>query len=178
MKRVEEVSPTSEFENEPMIFDLRPMTMADIDRKQIRVVQFFSIVAENEPNVNDTQVAYNIMAVKKEGNGMREGNPVSVSISSGADATILPSSYLGVGTELDEGAPGPQDAQGAPIAIKGYKQVCFSFTTEDNKEAQIYEKVNFSDGVNQPIISHGKMMEAGWNINEREPTCYDIWSGL
>lgn len=96
---------------------------------------------------------------------MEEGNPVSVIIDSGADATILPSSYLDIGTELDEGAPRLQDAQGVPIAIRGYKQGCFSFKTEHNKEEQIYNKTHFSDGINQLIISYGKLTEAGWNIN-------------
>ena len=89
---------------------------------------------------------------------------MKVVIDSGADATILPSSYLAIGTELDEGAPRLQDAQGTPIEIRGYKQVCFIFKTEDDKEVQIFDKAHFSDEINQPIISYGKLMEAGWNI--------------
>eukprot|EP00913_Durusdinium_trenchii_P026517 g24878.t1 len=163
VKRVEEVSPF-EFKNEPMVFDLRPMSMPSVDSKQIRMVQFFSISEDNEPNDEHDKLIYHIMAVKEHYESMGEESPVKVVIDSGADATILPSSYLVIGTELDEGAPRLQDAQGTPIEIRAYKQVCFIFRTEDDKEVQIFDKAHFSDEINQPIISYGKLMEAGWNI--------------
>ena len=163
VKRVEGVSPF-EFKNEPMVFDLRPMSMPSVDSKQIRMVQFFSISEDNEPNDEHDKLIYHIMAVKEHYESMGEESPVKVVIDSGADATILPSSYLVIGTELDEGAPRLQDAQGTPIEIRAYKQVCFIFRTEDDKEVQIFDKAHFSDEINQPIISYGKLMEAGWNI--------------
>ena len=104
------------------------------------------------------------MAVKEHYSCMGKEGSVKVIIDSGADATILPSSYLDIGTELDEGAPRFQDAQGVPIEVRGYKQVCFIFRTDGNKEVQIFDKAHFSDEINQPIISYGKLMEAGWNI--------------
>ena len=104
------------------------------------------------------------MAVRGHQNCMREEDQVKVIIDSGADATILPSSYLDIGTELDEGAPKLQDAQGVPIEVRGYKQVCFIFKADNDKEVQIFDKAHFSDEISQPIISYGKLMEAGWNI--------------
>ena len=41
-----------------------------------------------------------------------DDEPVNIIIDSGADATILPSGYLGVGVEADEDEPTLQDAQG------------------------------------------------------------------
>ena len=163
VKRVQEVS-HPEFENEPMIFDLRPMSMASLDNKQVRMVQFFSISEEIEPNDDEDKLTYNIMTVTQQHHGMESEGPVSVIIDSGADATILPSSFLDVGTDLCEGAPRLQDAQGVPIAVRGYKQVCFIFQADGEREVQIFDKAHFSDEINQPIISYGKLMEAGWNI--------------
>ena len=135
VKRVQEVS-HPDFENEPMIFDLRPMPMSNLDNKQIRMVQFFSISEEIEPNDDDDKLIYNILTVKQQYHGMENGGPVSVIIDSGADATILPSSFLDVGTDLSEGAPRLQDVQGVPIAVRGYKQVCFIFQTDGDREVQ------------------------------------------
>lgn len=50
--------------------------------------------------------------------------------------------------------PRLQDAQGAPIAICGRKQVCFIFHTDGDKEVQIYDKAHVSDEISQPIISY------------------------
>ena len=146
-----------------MVFDLRPMSTPSVSDKQIRMVQFFSI-SEDEPNDEHDHVAYHIMAVRRNQSCVREEDQVKVIIDSGADATILPSSYLAIGTELDEGAPKLQDAQGVPIEVRGYKQVCFIIQTDNNKEVQIFDKAHFSDEISQPIISYGKLMEAGWNI--------------
>ena len=77
---------------------------------------------------------------------------------------FLPRS-LGVGAELSESAPRLQDAQGEHIRVRGYKNVCFCFRTEQGKEVEIHEKAHFAEGINQPIISFGKMMEAGWGID-------------
>ena len=147
-----------------MIFDLRPMSMASLDNKQVRMIQFFSISEEIEPNDDEDKLTYNVLTVKQQHHGMESEGPVSVIIDSGADATILPSSFLDVGTNLCEGAPRLQDAQGVPIAVRGYKQVCFIFQADGEREVQIFDKAHFSDEINQPIISYGKLMEAGWNI--------------
>ena len=64
VKRVEKISPF-EFKNEPMVFDLRPMSMPSMDSKQIRMVQFFSISEENEPSEEHDKLIYHIMAVKE-----------------------------------------------------------------------------------------------------------------
>ena len=64
VKRVEEVSPF-EFKNEAMVFDLRPISTPSMDSKQIRMVQFFSIAEENEPNEEHDKLIYHIMAVKE-----------------------------------------------------------------------------------------------------------------
>ena len=91
--------------------------------------------------------------------------PVNIIIDSGADATILPSGYLGVGVEADEDEPTLQDAQGTSIVTRGYRHVCFHFEDENGKRIQIYDKAHFSDGISQPILSFGKLLEGGWSID-------------
>ena len=50
--------------------------------------------------------------VTNQSNGaevMEDDEPVNIITDSGADATILPSDYLGVGVEADEDEPALQD---------------------------------------------------------------------
>ena len=94
--------------------------------------------------------------------GSREHDPYgtcSIIVDSGADATVLPISYLAV-VEVEEDGPMLQDAQGEQISIEGYKSVCFMFEAERGKEIQIFEKAHFSKGISQPILSFGRLMES------------------
>ena len=93
---------------------------------------------------------------------MEDDEPVNIIIDSGADATILPSGY---GIEADEDEPALQDAQGTSIATKGYRHVCFHCEDENGKHIQIYDKAHFSNGISQPILSFGKLLEGGWSID-------------
>ena len=45
------------------------------------------------------------------------------------------------------------------------KDVCFVFETENGRLVEVREKAHFADGVSQPIISFGRMMESGWSID-------------
>ena len=86
-------------------------------------------------------------------------------VDSGADAAILPASYPQACSQLLEKAPRLQDAQGERTPMKGYKNVSFVFTAEDGKRILIREKAHFAEGISQPIISYGKLMENGWGID-------------
>ena len=87
-------------------------------------------------------------------------------MDSGADATVLPISYLAAGGEVEEDGPMLQDAQGEQISIEGYKSVCFVFEAESGKEIQIFKKAHFSKGISHPILSFGRLMESGWGITD------------
>ena len=60
--------------------------------------------------------------------------------------------------------------------MKGYKNVCFCFRTEQGKEIQIHEKAHFAEGINQPIISFGKMMQAGLKELEDRAKAQSGWA--
>ena len=90
-------------------------------------------------------------------------------IDSGADATVLPVSYIDVGTYLGREAPKLQDAQGEAIKIKGYKSVNFCIEAEDGLKVEIKEKAHFAEGIGQRILSFGKMMSSGWGIDGTQP---------
>ena len=57
------------------------------------------------------------------------------------------------------------------------RHVCFHFEDENGKEIQMYDEAHFSDGVSQPILSSGKLLEGGWSIDgsfeasKQEPDC-------
>ena len=51
----------------------------------------------------------------------------------GSNAKILPSSFLNIGRNTKERALRLQDAQGEEIHIKGMKDVCFVFETENGR---------------------------------------------
>ena len=115
----------------------------------------------------EQELPLGICVVQEEGDDYFGGGRdlCQVIVDSGADATVLPASFLGIGAELSESAPRLQDAQGEHIRVRGYKNVCFCFRTEQGKEVEIHEKAHFAEGINQPIISFGKMMQAGWGID-------------
>ena len=54
------------------------------------------------------------------------------------------------------------DAQGTKIEVKGLRDVCFIMQTEEGREVQVHEKARFADEVRQPILSFGRLLEAGW----------------
>ena len=157
-----------EFDEESVVFDLRQSGTGGTS-SAVRVVQFYNIAGEEElTSDSGEQLVLNVNMVKSMVNEfeMEDGDElVNIIIDSGADATILPSGYLGVGIEADEDEPKLQDAQGTSIATKGYRHVCFHFEDENGKHIQIYDKAHFSDGISQPILSFGKLLEGGWSID-------------
>ena len=76
-------------------------------------------------------------------------------LDSGSDATVLPTSFLAAGVEIEEDGPMLQDA---------HKSVCFVFEAENDKKIQVFGKAHFSSGISQPILSSGRLMESGWEL--------------
>ena len=147
-----------------MVFDLRSISE---EEEHIRMVKFYDMDVDETAGDEEQEIPLGICVVQTEtedyfGDGQ---DLCQVIVDSGADATVLPASFLGVGAELSESAPRLQDAQGEHIQVKGYKNVCFCFRTEQGTEVEIHEKAHFAEGINQPIISFGKMVQAGWGID-------------
>eukprot|EP00913_Durusdinium_trenchii_P031885 g29862.t1 len=128
---------------------------------QVRMIQFYRL---DEEDANEKELS--IMVVREGGQHHDPYGTCSIIVDSGADATVLPISYLSAGVEMEEEGPMLQDAQGEQINIEGYKSVCFVFEAESGKEVQIYEKAHFSKGIAQPILSFGRLMESGWGITD------------
>ena len=160
VKRIVEVSPVSQELDEPLIFDLR----GPMHDGQVRMIQFYRLDEESFDEKAEKEL--NIMVVREGDQHHDSYETCSIIVDSGADATVLPISYLAAGVEVEEDGPTLQDAQGEQIAIEGYKSVCFVFEAENQKELQIYEKAHFSKGIAQPILSFGRLMESGWGIND------------
>ena len=40
--------------------------------------------------------------------------------------------------------------------------------TEEGREVQVHERAHFADEVRQPILSFGRLLEAGWGIDGQE----------
>ena len=160
VKRIVEVDLVSQEFDEPLIFDLR----GNVHGGQVRMIQFYHL--DSEDFNEEVKQDLNIMMVS-EGKGVQSDHrPCSIIVDSGADATVLPTSFLAAGVEIEEEGPVLQDAQGEKIAIEGYKSVCFVFEAENGKEIQVFEKAHFSSGITQPILSFGRLMESGWGISD------------
>ena len=157
VKRIVELSPVSQEFDEPLVFDLR----GPMHDGQVRMIQFYRL---DEEDANEKELS--IMVVREGGQHHDPYGTCSIIVDSGADATVLPISYLSAGVEMEEEGPMLQDAQGEQINIEGYKSVCFVFEAESGKEVQIYEKAHFSKGIAQPILSFGRLMESGWGITD------------
>ena len=160
VKRVSQV--VSHGIEEPLIFDLREQ---NIEGSSVRAIQFFNMAAEDHSGDE-----MKVHAIRENDEELYDdfkftGGVQKIIVDSGSDATILPSSFLNVGRNTKERALRLQDAQGEEIHIKGVKDVCFVFETENGRLVEVCEKAHFADGVSQPIISFGRLTESGWSID-------------
>ena len=123
-----EVDPVSQEFDEPLIFDLR----GGVHDGQVRMIQFYHL--DYGSFEEEVERDLNIMMVS-EGNRVQSSQgPCSIIVDSGGDATVLPTSFLAAGVEIEDDGPVLQDAQGEKIAVEGYKSVCFVFEAENGKE--------------------------------------------
>ena len=87
-----------------------------------------------------------------------------VTLDSGADISVLPRSYGGVGTW----SPGSQnlkmvDAQGTHIAHDGVTRAKIRTTDRNGKEIELVEDFVLGN-VQHPILCAGKLLKKGWSI--------------
>ena len=57
-----------------------------------------------------------------------------------------------------------RDAQGKEITTSDVRDVSFAFETLDGETVTIQERAFFSDRVECPLISFGKLLKTGWGI--------------
>ena len=87
-------------------------------------------------------------------------------LDSGSDATVLPAFMLssGMGTPSPVQASELRDAQGNSIGVSEVRDILFELTTQGGKCVRIKDRAHFSDVVENPIISYGKLLRRGWGI--------------
>ena len=90
---------------------------------------------------------------------------VDIILDSGSDVTLIPMHMAGIGTRA-QACPGTylRDAQGKEIATSDIRDVSFEFETLDGDQVTIKERAFFSDRVDNPLISFGKLLKTGWSI--------------
>ena len=147
---------------EPLIFDIRGEVAKETEK--VRMVQFFSI-ADSEDEADIDPKVHTVQKVEDKEDCSFQDETYKIILDSGSDATVLPSSLLSAGQSSSGGELRLQDAQGEEIKLSGYKDVSFFFETEEGKTVEVRDKAHFADGVSQPIISYGRLMQAGWDID-------------
>ena len=90
---------------------------------------------------------------------------VDIILDSGSDVTLIPMHMSGIGTK-SQVCPGTylRDAQGKEITTSDVRDVSFAFETLDGETVTIKERAFFSDRVECPLISFGKLLKTGWGI--------------
>ena len=85
-------------------------------------------------------------------------------LDSGSDATVLPLYMNHAGTPNADQDSRLRDAQGNAIQVDSVKDICFDLQTEDGRTVTIRDTAHFSNAVDSPIISYGKLLRSGWGI--------------
>ena len=154
-----------------MIFDLREGSDAGSIR-MVSQVEFFNIASDDEEEydsymVNTIAETENEEEVDEASGVGEELQTLKVIVDSGADASIFPGRLMGNtrGDQVLGAALHLQDAQGKKIKSYGHKDVDIMMMTSEGQSVVLKEKVTFSDMVNQPILSFGRLMRSGWSID-------------
>jgi hypothetical protein len=86
-------------------------------------------------------------------------------LDSGSDVTLLPIAMAGIGSPATlTPVTFLRDAQGKQILTSDVRDVTFIFQTTDGQSLRVKEKAFFSDKVDVPLLSFGKLIRAGWGI--------------
>ena len=158
--------------SQPVIFDLREGSDAGSIR-MVSQVEFFNIASDEDEEYDSYRVNTTAETDEEEEthevDGMGEEMPMlKVIVDSGSDAAIFPGKLMGStrgGDQVLGAALHLQDAQGKKIQSYGHKDVGIVLMTSAGQSVVLKEKVTFSDMVNQPILSFGRLMKSGWLID-------------
>lgn len=94
--------------------------------------------------------------------------PFRVIIDSGADAPVFPASLAHCGQAHHGEQVALQDAQGNQIPTMGQRVVSILLGDNRGIGMELIENVVFSPEVTQPILSYGRLMNAGWSIDAQQ----------
>ena len=138
------------------------------------MVKFFYIDDELEKPTSVRSATF----MEKNQNYEIDSKEVDIIIDSGADAPIFPASMFHCG-EAHDGEPlALQDAQGRQIPVLGQKTISVLLEDAGGLEIELRDSVVFSNEISQPILSYGRLMNAGWSICAESRSlkngCYQI----
>ena len=90
---------------------------------------------------------------------------MDIILDSGSDVTLIPACMAGLGTQVSsQPETYLRDAQGQRIATHDVRDVNYVFHARDGSVANVKEHAFFSDTIDSPLISFGKLVKAGWGI--------------
>ena len=90
---------------------------------------------------------------------------MDIILDSGSDVTLIPAHMAGLGTQVtSQPETYLRDAQGQRISTHDVRDVNFVFHATDGSVVNVKERAFFSDTIDSPLISFGKLVKAGWGI--------------
>ena len=143
------------------IFDLRP-TSSSTSSGNVRMVKFFYI-DEDEDKDNQLDVR-KVKSSFEEEKVYLPTEEIKIIVDSGADCPLFPASMIGCGEEYYGPATSLQDAQGNKIPTLGQRSISVDLVDINGVKIELRDTVMFSHEVHQPILSYGRLMDAGWSI--------------
>ena len=90
---------------------------------------------------------------------------MDIILDSGSDVTLIPSHMASLGTQVKpQSETYLRDAQGQRISTHDVRDVNFVFHATDGSVVNVKERAFFSETIDTPLISLGKLVKAGWGI--------------
>ena len=89
----------------------------------------------------------------------------NILLDTNADASIFPSSLLGLGQQAHGVVGKVCDAQGVEIPVEAVQDMEIRLQDISGKTVILKERVAVSDRVSQPILSFGNLLQEGWTID-------------
>ena len=90
---------------------------------------------------------------------------MDIILDSGSDVTLIPAHMAGLGTQVtSQPETYLRDAQRQRISTHDVRDVNFVFHATDGSLVNVKERAFFSDAIDSPLISFGKLVKAGWGI--------------
>ena len=135
-----------------------------------RKVEFFNMDVDDSGE-RDIMGSLSIKMIGQPGEEHEEVSDeeeVTITVDSGADASLSPGFMLRKGERIRGGGPLLQDAQGTQIKTFGHRDVSI---TEDDREVILKERVTFSDVVAQPGCRLAIFYVQGGRLTRRSMAC-------
>ena len=102
----------------------------------------------------------------------------NILLDSRADASIFPASLLGCGKPAASSIGRLVDAQGVEIPAEATRDMEIALQDMNGRLILLRDTVAVSDRVSQPILSFGKMLENGWEIDGNQQMLVHTSAGL